>query len=226
MGAALVGKQPGCYHRGLGTARVVVWWAALGAVLVWAGLVVWAVRCWWVGRSGRIGGESVGSGGVLAGRVVLWLVPVRGERGRSGPGPGVRRGKPGAAAVAFWSWMLRHVGGLVSGSGRVVRVVWAFYEGELVWGLAVDAELARSVERALGEVWPGHRVERWPLDDGVEVSDGVPLGQGGGAVARRVLVPGVLSRPLHRPVGSPDHPMAPDRRYCGGSSGGGCPADS
>ena len=124
----------------LGTARLVVWGAALAAVLVWVGLVVWAVRCWWVGRSGRIGGGSVGSGGDLAGRVVLWVVPVRGERGRSGvgPGPGVRRGKPGAAGLAFWSWVLRHVGGLVSGSGRVVRVVWAFFEGELVWGLSVD----------------------------------------------------------------------------------------
>ena len=46
----------------LGTARVVVWWAALAAVLVWVGVVVWAVRCWWVGRCGRVGGESVGSG--------------------------------------------------------------------------------------------------------------------------------------------------------------------
>ena len=168
----------------LGTARVVVWWAALAAVSVWVGFVVWGVRCWWVGRSGRVGGESVGSGGDLAGRVVLWVVPVRGGGGRSGPG--VRRGKRGAAEAAFWSWVLRHVGGLVSGSGRVVRVVWAFFEGELVWGLSVDRELARSVERAVGEVWSGHRVERWPLDDGVEVSDGVPLGEGGGAVVRRV----------------------------------------
>ena len=148
----------------------------------------------------------MGSGGVLAGRVVLWLVPVRGGGGRSGPG--VRRGKRGAAEAAFWSWVLRHVGGLVSGSGRVVRVVWAFFEGELVWGLSVDAELARSVERAVGDVWSGHRVERWPLDDGVEVSDGVPLGEGGGAVVRRVLAPGVLSRRLHRPGAIPDHPMA------------------
>ena len=190
----------------LGTARVVVWWAALAAVSVWVGFVVWGVRCWWVGRSGRVGGESVGSGGDLAGRVVLWVVPVRGGGGRSGPG--VRRGKRGAAEAAFWSWVLRHVGGLVSGSGRVVRVVWAFFEGELVWGLSVDRELARSVERAVGEVWSGHRVERWPLDDGVEVSDGVPLGEGGGAVVRRVLAPGVLSRPLHRPGAIPDHPMA------------------
>ena len=34
----------------LGTARVVVWWAALAVVLVWVGFVVWGVRCWWVGR--------------------------------------------------------------------------------------------------------------------------------------------------------------------------------
>ena len=190
--------------------RLVVWWAALAVVLAWLGLVVSAVRCWWVGRSGRVSGERAGSGGVLAGRVVLWLVPVRGGGGRSGPGPGpgVRRGNPDAAEAAFWSWVLRHVGGLVSGSGRVVRVVWAFFEGELVWGLSVDRELARSVERAVGDVWPGHRIEPWPLHDEVEVSDGVPLGEGGGAVVRRVLAPGVLSRPLHRPGASPDHPMA------------------
>ena len=57
--------------------------------------------------------------------------------------------------------------------------------------------------------WPGVRVEPWPLDDeSGSVSDGLPVGEGGGTVVRRYLTPESLALPLDTPSGRPDHPMA------------------
>ena len=191
----------------LETARLVVWWLALGWVVWIVPRMVWG---WWSRRSRRAGGRRGEVGWDPAGRAVFAVVPVRGGGRRAGMGPGSRRGRAGERAVDFGSWLLRHASGLATGPGRVVRVLWAGDgEAKLVWGLSVDRELERSVKRAVGKVWPQTRVERWPLEDRAEVSDDVPVGEGGGAVARRLLAPAVLSRPLHSPAGGPDHPMAP-----------------
>ena len=192
----------------LETARLVVWWLALGWVVWIVPRKVWG---WWSRRSARAGrrGEV---GWDPAGRAVFAVVPVRGGGGRrAGMGPRPRRRRTaGGEAVEFGSWMLRHASGLATGPGRVARVLWARDgEGKLVWGLSVDRELERSVKRAVGKVWPQTRIEPWPLEDRAEVSDSAPMGEGGGAVVRRLLAPKVLSRPLHSPAGGPDHPMAP-----------------
>ena len=194
----------------LETARVVVWWLALCWVV---GVVAWMVWGWWSGRSARAGGRS-GVGWDPAGRAVFAVVPVRGGGGgrrRAGTGRGPRRRRrTGGEAVDFGSWLLRHASGLATGPGRVARVLWAGDgEGKLLWGLSIDRGLERSVKRAVGKVWPQTRIEPWPLEDRAEVSDSAPMGEGGGAVVRRLLAPAVLARPLHSPAGGPDHPMAP-----------------
>ena len=184
--------------------RLVVWWAALGWVLWIVPRLVWG---WWSRRSGRAGGKRVGDGWDPGGRAMFAVVPVRG--GRRQPGMGPKRGK-GGGVVELWSWLLRHTGGLDTVSGRVARVLWTHGgDGKLVWGLSVDREIERSVKRAVAEAWPETVIEPWPLDGRVEVSDGVPVGEGGGAVVRRLLAPRVLTRPLNAPSEGPDHPMAP-----------------
>ena len=167
--------------------------------------VVWWVRRWLVG-----GRADVGGGWHLEGREVIAVVPLRGGgRRRAGAGPGLGRGKDDPVMV-LWRWLLRTAGDLNTASRRVVRVLWAAHEGDgLVWGVSVDREIKRSVERAVSSVWPEHRIEPWPYDARVEVSDSLLVEEGGGSVVRRILAPRVLSRPLHTALTSPDHPMAP-----------------
>ncbi|MDE0600169.1 MAG: type IV secretory system conjugative DNA transfer family protein [bacterium] len=90
----------------------------------------------------------------------------------------------------------------------VVRALWVLVDGRWVFGVSVPRGLGASVRRAVGSVWPNAVVERWPVDDTKEVSDGVPIGEGGGTVIRRFLMPEVLSGLLRSPEGVPDHPMA------------------
>ena len=117
----------------LETARLVVWWLALGWVVWIVPRMVWG---WWSRRSRRAGGRRGEVGWDPAGRAVFAVVPVRGGGRRAGMGPGSRRGRTGERAVDFGSWLLRHASGLATGSGRVVRVLWAGDgEGKLVWGL-------------------------------------------------------------------------------------------
>ena len=112
--------------------------------------------------------------------------------------------------MVLWRWLLRTAGDLNTASRRVVRVLWAAHEGDgLVWGVSVDREIKRRVKRAVVGLWPEHKIEPWPYDARVEVSDNLPVEEGGGSVVRRFLAPRVLSRPLHTALTSPDHPMAP-----------------
>ena len=140
---------------------------------------------------------------------MIAVVPVRGGgRQRGGAGPGLGRGK-GDPVMDFWRSLLRTAGDLNTASRRVIRVAWSAHEGDgLVWSVSVDHEIKRSVERRVDLVWPEHKIERLPLDDRVAISDSVPVEVGGGTVVRRFLAPRVLSRPLHTPLGTSDHPMA------------------
>ena len=189
-------------------ASSVVTWATLVGVVVFAGVVVWGVRRWRVSRLGGLSGTGVRGGWDPADRVEIAVVPVLGgRRRRAGVGPGLGRGK-GDGVTDFWSELLRQAGGLNPASRRVVRALWAHEGDGLVWGVSVDRYMARSVRRALESVWPETRIELWPPDDRVGVSDSVPVEEGGGTVVRRFLAPRVLSRPLHTPPGTPDHPIA------------------
>ena len=184
----------------VGVGRLVLWWASVAFV---AGLGWWMVRSWWRARSGA--GGVVGGWDPL-GRVAFSVVPVRGggRRRRPGLGQGSRR----VPELELWPVLLRQADGLVA-SGRVVRVLWGRDSGRLVWGVSVDKELGASAQRAVSVVWPFARVEDWPLEGGVEVSDRVPVDEeGGGTVVRCYLVPEDLSRGLNTPLAAPDHPMA------------------
>ena len=90
----------------------------------------------------------------------------------------------------------------------MVRALWVLVDSRWVFGVSVPRALGASVRRAAGSVWPNAVVERWPVDDTKEVSDRVPIGEGGGTVIRRFLMPEVLSRLLRSPERVPDHPMA------------------
>ena len=177
---------------------------AVAVVVGCVAAVVWWVRRWLVSGRGDVGG-----GWHPEGREVIAVVPVQdGGRRRAGAGPGLGRGK-GDPVMDFWPWLLHTAGDLNTASRRVVRVLWAAHEGNgLVWGVSVDRDLRRSVERAVGSVWPEHKIEPWPPDASVEVSDSLPVEEGGGSVVRRLLAPRVLSRPLRTALRSPDHPMA------------------
>ena len=176
------------------------------ALLGFAGVVVWGLRRWRAGSLGRTGRRR---GWDPVDRVEIAVMLERGggrRRGGVGPGLGQQKGDP---VVDFWSWLLRHAGGLHTPGQRVVRVMWAHEGDGLVWGVSVDQALARSVKRAAEKIWSKNSIQPWPRDGKVEVSDLVAVEEGGGTVVRRFLEPRTSSRPLHTPRATPDHPMAP-----------------
>ena len=191
------------------TVRKIQWGVWLVCLLIVVSCVLVLLRggwLWWARRSGRIAGRGVSDGWDPGDRVVFAVMPAAvGGGGRRGSGLAPRRGKDGA--VEFCSGVVRQAGGL-GASGRVVRLMWVRHEGKWMWAVSVDRELGPSAQRSAGAVWPGSTVQEWPLHGGGGVSDGVPVEEGDGAVVRRYLAPEVLSRPLHTPLGVPDHPMA------------------
>ena len=183
-------------------------WVALVGVVVFAGVVVWGVRRWQQGRLGGLGGTGRGRGWDPVGRVEFAVVPERGGgRRRDGVGPGLGQQK-GDPVVDFWSWLLHQAGSLHTADQRVVRLMWAHEGDGLVWGISVDQVLARSVKRAADKIWSENSIQPWLPDGRVEVSDKVPVEEGGGTVVRRYIAPRALSRPLHTALAYPDHPMA------------------
>ncbi len=100
----------------LETARLVVWWLALGWVLWIVPRKAWG---WWSRRSRRAAGKRGGVGWDPGSRAVFAVVPVRGGGRRAGMGPGSRRRRAGGErAVEFGScccvmravWLLVRVG--------------------------------------------------------------------------------------------------------------------
>ena len=210
------------------------WVIGVGAVVLWgAALAVWD---WWVANPAvrtvliwvfsvvgilhvaalvvvvwaRRSGGAVGRGGVSGGwergeREVFAVVPVVGGSRKRPPVLGTHARR--VPALEFWPVLLRQADGL-SSSERVVRALWGRDGNRLVWGVSVDRDLGAGAQRAAGSVWPAARVDEWPLDGREEVSDCVPIEEGGGTVVRCYLVPEDPSRPLHTPSGVPDHPMA------------------
>ena len=180
-----------------------------GIVVLSVLIVVMLLLKWWFSRSGGVGGKAVGSGWADDDREVVMVAPAvdRGGRGRPA-GLDPRRMKT-SPVLEPWPHLLRQAGRWSGSSRGVVRVLWARDGEGLVFGVSVDRDLGRSMNRAVGSVWLGARVEPWPLDDEGEVSDRVPIGEeGGGTVVRRYLVPENLCYPLETPSGRPDHPMA------------------
>ena len=181
-----------------------------GVVVFGLGVTVLVTVRWWKRRRSEapVGGRAVGDGWAPDKRAVVAVAPpVGGPRGRpSGSGlPGRVKTNP---VVEFWPLLLGQAARLPGGSSeRVVRALWVLKDGKLVWGVSVDRELGRSVSRAVASVWPGARVEPWPFDE-PGVSDRASVGEGGGAVVRRYLVPRDLSCPLGTPSGTVDHPLA------------------
>ena len=194
------------------TVRKIQWGVWLVCLLIVVSCVLVLLRggwSWWARRSGRVAGRGVSDGWDPGDRAVFEVMPAAavGGGGRRGPGLAPRRSRD--EAVEFCSGVVRQAGGLgMSSSAGLVRLMWVRHEGKWMWAVSVDRELGPSAQRSAGAVWPGSTVQEWPLDGGGEVSDGVPVEEGGGAVVRRYLAPEVLSRPLHTPLGVPDHPMA------------------
>ena len=187
------------------TVKTVVWWVSVVVVVSYLSVVGWVVRCWWSGRSGRSGGRGGGDGWGPGARARFAVVRSAGG-GRRRSGVEHRSGRV-PAAFEFLGAVLRQAAGL-SGSARVVRVLWVREDDRWVWGVSVDGELGPSVRRAVVSVWRDARVEEWPVFEGDGVSDSVSLGEGGGAVVRCYLTPERLFRPVGRPSVLPDHPMA------------------
>ena len=195
---------------------LVEWWEAnwvvalerlrvAGIAVFGLGVTVLAVRWRWKRRrSVSVGVRTVGDGWPPGARSVVAVVPsVEGPRGRlpgSGP-PGRVKVNP---VLEFWLMVLGQAARLPGGSSeRVVRAMWVLKDGKPVCGVSVDRELGRSVSRSVASAWPGARVEPWPFDE-----TGPPVGEGGGAVVRRYLVPRDPARPLGTPSGTVDHPLA------------------
>ena len=186
---------------------LVEWWEAnqvlalerlrvAGIAVLGLGVTVLAVRWRWKRRrSVSVGVRTVGDGWPPGARSVVAVVPsVEGPRGRL-PGSG----RPGRVktnpVLEFWPMVLGQAARLSQESSeRVVRAMWVLKEGKPVWGVSVARELGRSVSRSVASAWPGARVEPWPFDE-----TGPPVGEGGGAVVRRYLVPGIrLGRLVRR----------------------------
>ena len=162
---------------------------------MWLGVHGETVGVWWVSVFGVCGGEGVvvaedpvaqgGCGGwfrsVPSGCVRVGAYGGSWSEGRPGfgwrsLGPGGWEGGAGdgvrAGVVAAGGRV-----GLIGGGGSVV----VGCDGErLGVGVSVDPELGASAQRAAESLWPTARVEDWPLDGRVVVSDNVAVGRGGG----------------------------------------------
>ena len=173
-------------HGGL--VGLMVWWAGVGVIAVFVGIALWRVWSWWAKRSGRVSSRSLGDGWEPGDRDVFAVVPAgSSRRGRSGLGQPRRKVSP---ALEFWPGRLRDASELPLGSsGRLVRAMWARVDGRWVWGVSVPREIGQPARRVAGSVWPDTVVERWPVPDADQVSDSVPIEEGGGTVVRRFLVP-------------------------------------